>query len=422
MDWIYLFWFISCVFAFFVILEAKKRIGFFFNHYLCYNLAWLGLIFLSLSFNTYINEVDPLVYVIFLSSLFFFNITIFFYVGQKIKKVDIVTLDLKKRRYVEIFVVFCLIPAAITNYKLIQSGVELWELNNMYWHESRASGSYLYQQFQQLLLEPLATLLISSMLYSKYKGSTKFSYLITILIGSVIALEYMLITGGGRGPVMMVFFTLVMAYCAKYNPLEKNCIKAPNLKYLIICAIGICSVLAFANNGRAIGNNFFQDAIDGYTVFAPLFEYYLYSDVFSNNTYGASMFEGIVVFLQLPFKLFDYVPYDQTNNDILQQGVYVAALGEDKNTQVSACFQYMRDFGYIGIAIGPIITAWIYNLCLKIAKRNTFYMILYYCVVLRLCLSTLTYPFNKSFIFVAIYAYCFYHWTRVSTNKIQKNK
>lgn len=131
-------------------LRAKKQFGFFFNHYFFYNFSWLVFVFLSLFCNSYLKQVDSVVYLIFLFGLLSFDFTILFVKRNDFIIYKSLIIDIRWRRLFEIIVIAGLLPAAYANFKLIQSGVELWQLNFEYWYEVRGGGSYLYQQYQQL--------------------------------------------------------------------------------------------------------------------------------------------------------------------------------------------------------------------------------------------------------------------------------
>lgn len=412
MELVYLLLIFSFINGWETVIVAKKKYRTIWNHYFFYNFLWLTLIVLSIFFNNYIYPVEPETYIVFLIQLFFFNITIWFISNKKryIKRIKAIKLSLKKRRCIEILVLCCLLPGAILNYSLIRAGIPLYKINYEYWTQNRGTGAYLYLQFQELFLFPISLILISTIFYNYYDVKSTRSFLITIAFGIAIALCYFLISGGGRAEIMILFFVIILSLIAKTILSLTKYIRLPNKKKIAILLLLLIIVIQFANEGRGQKGNFIENAINGYIIFAPLFEYYLNSDVFSNLTYGGSMFEAIVLWIQYPFKLMDISFYDTTINDISQQFIYLPQFGKEYNNQVTACFVFMRDFGWAGLIIGPIITAWIYNFIYNLCTKNTFVFLLYFTYVLRLCGTNLNYQFNKVFIFVLIYAFIYSKW------------
>lgn len=409
MLFVYLLYFFSCIFAAITVVISKNKYNTIWNHYLFYNALWLVLIFLSIFCNNYLFPVEAATYIIFLISLFFFNITIWLVRRKNLSRLRIrpILLSLRKRRILEVSVLVCLLPGAIVNFLLIKAGVPMYEINYDYWTQTRSSGAYLYLQFQELFLFPISLILISSIFYSNYDITKKSSYLYTLLFGISLSGCYFLIRGGGRAEIMILFFVIVLSYIAKNVKFIKQYIHLPNKKLIVLSLIILAVVIQFANVERGKDGSLIENAINGYIIFAPLFEYYLNSDVFSNNTFGASLFEPIVLWLQYPLKIWNETPYPTTINDITQQFVYLPQYGKEYNNQVSACFVYMRDFGWIGIVIGPMITAWLYNFLFNLCTKNTFMFLLYFTYVLRLCGTNINFQLNKVFVFAIIYAFLF---------------
>lgn len=409
MNIVYFLYVASLLFASFTVYEANKRFGFFFNHYFFYNTSWLGLIFLSLFSNDYLKPISPDVYLIFLIGLFVFNFTLFFYFPKK-RKLEQVVLDIKVRRLFEVVVIIGLFPAAYVNYTLIRSGIELWKLNLEYWNEARTAGSYLYQQYQQLFLAPMSVLIIGTSFYRTYNYKRKkinLSSYISFFVACFIAVLYLLLSGGGRAEMMLLFYTIILSFCSLQNRQLKNHIFVPNKYVFLFIVLLIVFVLQLVNIGRGYSGDFIRTAISGQIIFVPLFEHYLKnSAVFESYTLGCSMFEPFVVILQYPFKLLGFEFYEIRNNDIEQSFVYLPSLGRTVNAAVSTYFNYMRDFGYCGIIIGPILTASIFNCFYNFCNKNSFYLLFYSCVVMKLCLNP-AYGFDRPFLFTVLYLLIF---------------
>lgn len=403
MSILYLLYSFSLVSSLIAIVIAYKKFGFLFNHYFFFNFTWLLLIFLSIDFNSYLKPVSVEVYAIFLLGLFFFNLTLFAVKTKNIKaEIISLTFDLRKRRLIELIVILGVLPAAYVNYMLIQSGVELWALNSEYWN-SRGDAAYLYQQYQQLFLSPMTLLLVSTSFYKNYSHANKYSALITVSIACFLSILYLVMTGGGRRQMMDLFFAIILSVMSGFHYQMKNALYRPNRLFFFIVSILVVALIQWANQGRGKSESLIHNAVDGYTIFAPLFEYYLsQTAVFDNNTFGCSMFEMIVITIQYPFKLLGFSFYDIYNNDIAQDFVYVQKLGKLTNAQVSIYFYFFRDFNYLGIFIGPFIFAAILNWLYSFCKKNTFYLLFFLCAVLKGCLFT-GYPFDKYFYFSFFY-------------------
>lgn len=389
----------SVIFALITVNRAKNIFGTYLNHYTLSNISWHFFIFISIYYNNYIRPVTSEVYLIFIVGQLVYNSTAYFTGKMNYSKIEIPVLSLKRRRILEIVAFSFLIPSAYMNWKLIQSGIELWQLNAAYWETQRDGGlGYWTLQFQQVILAPFAMFLMGTSFYSVYKDNRKSSVIINVILLFIIGVCYMIIQGGGRSQVMNVMYIVALSFLAsRVNKFSIFTVKL-NTQFLILLFVSGVVLLSWANVGRGKSNDFIQEALNGQIIFAPLFEvYYLKSDVFKQYMLGCSMFEPFIALLQYPFKLlFDIQFYHIYNNDYVQDSVYVGALGKMYNAGVSCYWYYMRDFGYFGILLGPIITAYIYNLLYKFCAANALYMIFYVCFILKSCLST-GYPFGKLF-------------------------
>ncbi len=403
MEFVYSLYLFCVIIGIVTTLIAYHKFGFFFNHYFFYNFTWLLLIYLSLFYNSYRKPVSAEVYGIFLVGLMCFDSTIVCVKKKNIKlDIDLIKLDIRKRRILEYFVILGIFPAAYLNYTLIQSGVELYRLNEYYW-ATRGEGTYLYQQFQQLFLSPMTFLLVSTSFYNNYSHSNRLSSFLTFILAFFISIEYLIMTGGGRHQMMNLFFAISLSVIGRFHHQMRKCLFSPSKYFYIFIGIAIIILIQWANEGRGKSNSFVENAINGYIIFPPLFEYYLnQTDIFTNNTYGGSMFEFFVTTLQYPLKLLGVSFYEEYNNDIVQNFVYVYKLGEETNAQVSTYFYFFRDFGYLGIFIGPMLTAGIFNWLYSLCRKNTFYLLFFLCAVLKGCLSS-GFPFDKGFYFAFLY-------------------
>lgn len=375
-----LFIFILLIVALNTIKIARNKYGFWLNQYTLHNVFWLMTIILSYYFNSYLVPVSSTIYYIFIIGLLSFNFSILF-VPKYVKRISKpVLLSLKKRRIIEFIVIVFTIPQAYLNYKLIQQGVELWAINSDYW-ASQGEGLYIYQAIMQSVIAPLSTLLIATSFYNNYYDSNKYSYSITIFIAILLGIINLFSTGGGRTGILYLGFMLFLSYGASLNLYVKSNV-AHISKAIFITVIGICVLgvsWATINRGH---ENVFQEFIHRYTLCVPLFEYYYKSNIIDIHTYGSSTFEFFVTLLNFflrPLGLNYDIIY---NNSIIQEGVYVPAIGNNTNAYVTEYFNYIRDWGLLGVVIGPLILAFVYNLLFKFLRKNSFYMVFFLAGVL----------------------------------------
>ena len=366
---------ISIVFAVKTIASAKRKYGFLLNHYTLHNVFWLMTIILSYYFNSYLVPVSTSVYYIFIFGLFFFNITILFVPHYSRRIPTIIVFSLKKRRIVEFVVLLFSIPQAYLNFKLIQQGVELWAINSEYW-ANQGTGIYIYSAIMQSVIAPLTTVLIATSFYNCYYDANNKSHYITIFIAILLGVASLLSTGGGRTGILYLGFMLLLSYGASSNFYVKNSVTHIS-KTLFGLVISVCIIgVSWATIERG-HESVFQEFINRYTLCAPLFEYYYYSSILKIHTYGSSTFEFMV-------SIFNYVlrPLDLDfeivyNNSIIQEGVNVPALEAKTNAYTTEYFNYIRDWGILGVMLGPYILAFLYNLFFKVLKNNSFYMLFF---------------------------------------------
>lgn len=395
--------FISCI----VVKISKEKFGAYLNHYVVYNVVWLLFLLLSIFCNNYVSVVSPIVYQIFFLGLICYNLTIFFIHNKKVGSFENNTcvIDIKYRRILEVIAIVSLFPMAYANFKLIQAGVELWELNYDYWHEVRGSGSYVYEVYLQSVVEPLSMLLVFTSYCSNrfYLNSNKYTPLLSVLLAAIISIEYALLSGGGRSQMMRFVYVTFFSYLASnVKFLRPYYFRFSNKIYILIVVV-VLFIIQWSNVGRGKSNDFLTEAINGQIIFATLFEYYLnQTTVFANNTYGASMFEFFISFIQYPFKLLGMNFYEYYNNYFVQNFVYLSSLNKEVNAAVSAYFYYMRDFGFAGVFIGPIITACLANVLYSFSLRNVYYLIFYISGLFSMMITT-GYPFQKLFWLSFIY-------------------
>ena len=373
------------------------------NYYTLTNIWWLFFTLCQMSFNIYERPIDFEVFMIFLLGLNVFNLTILFIKKpRKINKPKDIMLKLGYRRILELFVIIFYLPQAIFNYKLIESGVELWEINYMYWNELRNTGNYLNDFLLQSIVAPLGFLLVSTTFFKGYINYNKKKFVITLFFSIIITIENLIVTGGGRTEVIFFAFVVIVSYLLSITKEGKNYLMPIKKTNVIIFSLVSVFLLSWASEGRnASGDGIVEQALIGFSVYPPLFEYYLNNTrCFDNNTFGLTFFEPIIIIIQYPIKhLFNLEFYPERINSITQQFHYIPALGKELNAMVSTYWVYFRDFGWLGIIIGPVLTSFILKSLYDFCRNNYFYMCTFV-YVLVLCLSS-------EFIFDGIFVYIF---------------
>lgn len=415
---LYLFLFLAFIVAFLTTFKSKGIYQTFLNHYTFFNTVWLTWITLAIFFNSYLCPINHDVYYIFLTGSIFFNITILFIKKKEYNQtIENCYIDIRYRRILELLCIVMLLPQAYLNLKLIQSGVNLWEINQDYWHEVRNTGSYWYLALQQNILAPLSLLLMATSFYSKYVNTNKYSAIITISNSIIIAICATLISGGGRTQIMNITFLFALSALASNSKIYKDFFIRINLKYMVILMLCAILILQWASSGRGVHTSFIQTVIDSYTIFVPNFEYYYKNtDIFSQYTLGSSTFEFFIALIQYPFSiLFNYRFYENYNFEIVQNFVYCPALGIEVNARVTPFFYFMRDYGYAGIIIGPIILAIMYNIIFNLLRRNSFLFVIYVGFVLNTFFFMYDFPLGKNFFISLVIAYLFIRIAKVKT-------
>lgn len=383
---------------------AKRRFGIWLNHYLLTNIYWIVSLIISIYFNTYKYPVSNDVYYIFLLGLLCYNCSLLFCKVPKFRGVkNDMVYSLHKRRLIELFVFVFIMPFAYKNFLLIMSGVELWYLNAEYWSEVRNAGSYLEQILRENVAETLSKILMATCFFIGYKENSRRNNILTLVIGGITALMFVIMSGGGRTPMVQFGFFAVLAFFASRHKSLKDYFLpiSPNL-ILTLSVLGLF-VLAWSSSGRGSSEGLQDILSKRLALFAPLFEYYYnYTDVFEQYTMGQSMLENVIAIFQYPFKLFGFTSEYVRNNFYIQEFVFVPKLGFETNAMVSSYFIYMRDFGMLGVVLGPFIVGSVYNILYKYCLKAPFLMAYYFIGVLGTCLST-DYPFARSFVFQLVF-------------------
>lgn len=405
--------FIWAGFVFHCSLVSKRKFGMWTNHYAITNFFWAFSLFISLFFNYYIHPVSDEIYIIFFIGSCFFNSTLFTSNIQCFNdNCSSGLYSLKKRRMVEILVLSVIIPLAYKNLVLILSGVPMWKLYDDYW-EATKQGNYLFELFRQALVIPLSTILMASCFFTKYADSKKYSKYLTILIGALLSVLSMLMSAGGRKGLMQFVYVIILSWFAGYYLKRYKIVFNIKLSYLIIFICMAFLGISFASEGRGDENKLTDVLFERFSLFPALFEgWYKKSDVFESYTLGFSMFEMPIVIITYPFKLLGLdIPFERVSV-LEQRSQFAPALGANSNACVSAYFYYMRDFGILGVALGPIIVGKIYNFLWKLCRNDSF-LLFFYITGIGLTCTEADYPFCRGYMFVIIFLFIYRRFVRL---------
>lgn len=409
--------FLLLIFLLFCSEISKQKFGFWANHYVLTNIWWVLTLGVSIFFNNYIRPVSDGVYLIFFIGLAVFNSTVF---NAKIARIPpnlpIETYSLKKRRIVEIVVLLALVPIAYDNIKALQSGVELWLINDAYWRDENVRGSYWELFYKENIIAPLTTIIMSTCFFNAYIDRKKYSYILTAIIGISLAFLNMLVTGGGRTGLLTLVFILILSYLANNVLRGYKLMVNISLKYVLVIGIFAFIGIQFSSVGRGQDDGLFSVLRDRLILAPALFEgWYLGTDVCKGYALGASMFETPLSIVLYPFKSLG-LGLTERISSIEQQSMFAPALGHSSNAAVTAYLYYMRDFGYLGVVIGPYIVAKLYNYLWKICHSNIFMLLFYFTAICLTCFETI-YPFRRGFIFVIIFAFLFKRFITIDSKR-----
>lgn len=392
------------------------------NHYVITNFFWALSLYISIFHNYYIHPVSDEIYIIFFVGQICFNLTMF---TSKILPLDVSLItgeySLKRRRLIELMVLVVIVPLAYSNLQLILSGEPMWILYEEYW-ESSATKPYLQELLRQNIILPLATVLMCTCFFTKYVDAKKNSKYLTIFIGFFFSILSFLMSAGGRAGLIQFFYIIVLSWFAGIYLRKDKIVFSIKLSYLIVIAAILFLCIYIATEGRGGDPSLFADILfERLSLYPALFEgYYDCTKECQGFTFGYSMFETPISILAYPFKLIGWEIPIQRISDLEQKPQFCPALSGKTNACVSAYLYYMRDFGYIGIIVGPYIVGMLYNLLWKIFRKDSFLVLFYITGIGLICTST-DYPFTRGYTFVILFVFLYRKVVKVN-DKILKNE
>ena len=397
-------------FVLFCCIKSKDKFGTWLNHYALTNAFWVFSLGLSIFFNDYLRPVSDDVYMIFFIGLIVFNVTMFVSKIPKLPKtISIEEHSLLRRRILEIGILLIFLPIAYNNFLLMQAGVDLWEINHDFWDTHKNSSLYLQNVLQQNIGSPLMYVLMVTCFYTVYNygGHKKLQNYLTLLIGTSFAIMYVLVSGGGRTIIMKIMFIYTLSTLAWYNLRNQNVIFKIKNSFLIVFVVLALFAIGWASLERGHTEELSEILGSRLTLFPALFEsYYTTTDICEGYTFGYSMFETPISFLIYPLKILGITIDVRRISGIESERLFVPALGGETNAYVSAYLYYMRDFGKLGVIIGPFLVGLVYNWIWKMCRQNSFLLLFYFVGIGITCLDS-TYPFKRGFVFILLFAYLY---------------
>lgn len=410
------------VFSFFCIKKARNIYGMYANHITIFNLWWM--ITLGLSFlNKEIFTPENSTYYIFYIGLISFNLHIFFIrpnsniilQGQLINSTPI-TYDKKKfilniyiRRIIEIIVLAIMIPYAYMNYQLMRSGIDLKEIHSDYF-----SGDVIQQTDVQLfnfIATPLMYLLMLTLFLNIY--NKKRDTYINFIIYSVILVCNCTISGGRIEIIQFLILYVICCFMRKNKKLEN--IINPVVHFNILYIIPFIVILIFISDSRGHGSDdgsILITIIKSYTLYVGIFNYYNTHEyiAFDDFLLGGSTFEGLITYFRMLLNKFLNCGIEtnvKSNNYYIQEFVRIGPY-LNANAHATMYFLFIRDFGYLGVVIGPLLLGIVCHRLYKKMLNKPQYFVYYLFMTYVLTTTTLSCHIYKLFFWITIVYYYFF--------------
>ncbi|GHV74502.1 hypothetical protein AGMMS49940_18040 [Spirochaetia bacterium] len=304
-----------------------------------------------------------------------------------------------------------LIPYLKSFYDMITSGMELWFIRGYLGSEegrlSYVSGSILIRFIDPIVISLIITAYYKFNLKGK-RYSDKASLLFTLL--AVVALG--LISGGGRTVVLNWLIIYMLFVCFYFNKKTRIFLNKNAKINLFILGVPILAGIVMTIL-RGIVEYYNENSIikllaRSYTFFPALFDYYLKnpdkSGFFSSNTFGLSTFENIFLLMQYPFRLISGASASGESSYLFNYQLVTSITQVNRligphfltNAQVSMYFFFFRDWGYLGIFIGPWMLAFFLNKMYEFALKDRINFLFYVYTLSQLIRTTNVSPFSKT--------------------------
>ncbi len=357
-------------------LWSKKIMGIWINHYTIFTFITIGSLFLY--FKHPPVKVSDETLNVFIWGLFFYDITIFFFKKHHFNNIlrkDWLPISIPYR--ILIVTIILLVPFYLTLRNQLQSGLELWQIRATRGEVRNANDGMIYLY----AISPFVMILTVLSFYQLFENVSKYLSRNQLLIGTVLIITIIgLIDGGGRTGLMTFFFVYILAVV--FNKTEWRIILNTNaqFKWYIMAIPLLVIVLMTSLRGISSGETSFIDAVsNSYTMHILLFDWYYQGNWFEFHpqTWGLSTFESPILFLNRLSKICigQEIPYESVDSTI-QKFRYVGN-GLSYNACSTMYFRFIRDWGMLGIVIGPMLVSTCLTTLYKASIRNKFYFLIY---------------------------------------------
>ena len=318
--------------------------------------------------------------------------------------------------YVVLLLIILMIPFVSTlRDQIVNQGMELWEIRK----DIRVDSTRTVFQNMCLayVLKPFSKIL---MIFSFYAYFIKHKFInkkTVLFLAFIFSLLLSLIDGGGRGFLIhwIVFYFICSLFYSR-DSYKKAFSKLAKFRLpVFIIPVSLVLIISFLR-GIMVNEEFLNILGESYTLYIPLFDFYWshYETFLEPHTFGASTFENIYLMINLLGKtLFGYQGYlfdYQIVDEIIQEDRYLGD-GFTGMAHASFYFRFVRDWGVIGIALGPILLSSFYNFIYKFSKKNEAVFIFYVYCLIAVAMPPMEFQFAKiDFLLIILYLYFFRKW------------
>lgn len=363
-----------------------------------------GMLLTSINPFSFIN-IENTLYVYYLITIIVFEITnVFFLSFWKSKKKKITIMNYNKIFLISLFVMISLIPYSIKGLSILMSygiiALRAVALKSDYY-------SSVSKVFFTYILFPLNNAVL---IYSIIKTVEKKKIEKTLIICLINILQNFLITGGRASLFNVILYFTIILYIKYCHNIKKIIIN--NLK-IIIFTIALLIAILMITTKRSITSGESNILINIYTYFFGgfhLMQYHFSYDQFLNNNllYGNAMFSPFIDTFKILFSLFHInLGIIDGVNIINNQVQYYFPVANNilMNNNVTYLYVCLRDFGIIGLLIGPFYISTILSLFYKMYHNNInnkCYLALYTFVLSNLFYLSFEFRFNITPVFYTI--------------------
>ncbi|WP_179887096.1 O-antigen polymerase [Bacillus sp. AFS088145] len=348
---------------------------------------WLWFTFLSCLglWGIYVPSTKAILYIL-ISTLFFSVISFITYL--RCKEIELIKkkhdIDKGKIKYVPLIVInfvsiIWLIPILVKTIPLLFAGE--WQLVRFYYLNANTIH-VIFNTKQALVCQWLVfpvfyvTTIISAYLVAKKKSN------ITLIIISMSGILMAVLVTAGRNALFKCLLFYVLAFLINSKRLKEvlKRIKESNIFIKILIVLGIAAMI-FISSQRSLSKDTsaLQNAVYYFTGPIVYFSYIIENpENFALNgsfLYGKATFGFITTPIEIGYSMLfghDYAGADNIITTYVNQ--YINLSPSIKGNAIStALYPFMKDFGVLGIVLGPCIYAFIVNYVYANSKKNMFW-------------------------------------------------